>query len=391
MTSTSSKLRDRAESPSATVHRFDVQGGLVLLDRSSNTLFAYNEVARHIWDLMETGQTVPRIAAAIAVDWDIPAALASADVRSIFELWQTQGLLAGGRETPSSRPGIAESPATTSSGPLSKWTCTIRNMPIAFAIEDKLVHAARAMFGHLETPRVAPQCHIAIALAPSGELVLTVDDRERLRTKEPALGIGALFVAVLECIRPGTQWFALLHGAALAHHGHAFALAGFPGAGKSTLAAGLLAAGFDYLADDLVALSAPDAAIVPWPLPLSIKPGSLDILTPRLPQLAAAPHYSTKGMDGRLLIPRPSAWDAEPIKLQTLLFPRFGKGAAPETRRLTSFEALQYLLTDRVWLGDPITEERVTSFLAWLNETPAYAISYGALDDAIGLVESVIS
>jgi hypothetical protein len=204
------------------------------------------------------------------------------------------------------------------------------------------------------------------------------------------MAIGALFVAVLEFLHAGVEWFALLHGAALARNRQGFALAGSAGAGKSTLAAGLIAAGFDYLADDLVALSAPDALIVPWPLPLSLKPGSLEALTPRLPQLATAPHYRTKGMDARLLIPDAGAWDAEPVKLRTLIFPRFTAGGAPEARRLSSFEALQNLLTDRVWLGDPITEQRVAAFLAWLDATPAYALTYGTLDEAIRLVEGVV-
>src|SRR6185295_12705523 len=135
------------------------------------------------------------------------------------------------------------------------------------------------------------------------------------------------------------------------------------------LAAGLMGVGFDYLADDIVALSSPDAAVVPWPLSLSLKPGGTDVLMTRFPQLAEARHYRTKGVEARLLVPAADVWDAEPVRLRTLLFPRFTAGAAPETRRLSSFEALERLLTDRVWLGDPITEERVTSFLAWLDRT----------------------
>jgi hypothetical protein len=390
MAGTEIKLREGRNAPSAMVRRFAVEGGLLLLDRSSNTLFAYNDVARDIWDLMEAGRPEGEIAALVAAQWRIPAALARDDVRAIVTVWRTQGLL-GGDARPAPRPPVAASaPGATSSAPLSEWTCTIRGTPIAFAIADELLHTSRAMFGHLETAEAEAQTRVTMARTPTGEIALSVDGHERLRTGDPALAIGALFVAVLECIRPGVQWFALLHGAALARNGHGFALAGAPGAGKSTLAAGLIAAGFEYLADDLVALSSPDAAIVPWPLPLSLKSGSLGILTPRLPQLATAPHYRTKNMDARLLIPHARAWDAEPVALRTLFFPRFTAGAGPEALRLSAFDALQRLLADRVWLGDPITEQRVASFLAWLNDTPAYALSYGTLDDAVGLVESIV-
>ena len=383
------ELRGRAEVPTAAVHRFDIDGGLLLLDKSSNTLFAYNEVARRVWDLVESGGSETDVAAEIAAQWSIPAARAQHDVRAIMTLWRTQGLL-GGADRPTSRAPAPAIAPVVSPAPPAEWVCTVRGTPIGLSIADELLHPSRAMFGHLETPAAAPKTRMTMTRAVSGEIALIVDGRERLRTDDPALAIGALFVAVIECIRPGLQWFALLHGAALARSGHAFALAGSPGAGKSTLAAGLIAAGFDYLADDLVALSAPDALIVPWPLPLSLKPGSLDVLTPRLPQLAGAPRYRTKGLDARLLIPDAGVWDREPVKLRTLFFPRFTAGGAPEARRLSSFEALQNLLTDRVWLGDPITEEGVTSFLAWLDATPAYALTYGTLDDAIRLVEGIV-
>jgi hypothetical protein len=39
------------------VRRFPIDGGLLLLDQASNCLFAYNDTARHVWDLIEAGRT----------------------------------------------------------------------------------------------------------------------------------------------------------------------------------------------------------------------------------------------------------------------------------------------------------------------------------------------
>ena len=116
-----------------------------------------------------------------------------------------------------------------------------------------------------------------------------------MRTVDPAEVIGALFVAVLERTRPNLQWFALIHGAALGLGGKGLALAGPSGSGKSTLAAGLVGQGYDFLADDLIALSEPNGTIVPWPLPLSIKQGSIDIVSAHHPQLAEASVLSNQG------------------------------------------------------------------------------------------------
>lgn len=385
------EFRDQAESPSTSVRRFKVEGGLLLLDQSSNTLFAYNDIARCIWELIEAGRSEAEIVAAIAGQWGIPVSLAQDDLRSIAALWRAQGLLAADGDKPPHRLSAAGAAAIAapSASPV-EWTCTIRDTAIAFTIAAELLARVRVLFSHLETPGVLPQSRMTIASTPSGEFVLVQDGRERLRTDDPALAIGALHVAVLERIRPGLRWFALLHGAALARQGHGLALVGASGSGKSTLAACLMGAGFDYLADDLVALSSPNAAIVPWPLPLSLKPGSVDILISRYPELARATCYRTKDVEARLLLPSPEAWDAEPTRLKTLVFPCFTEGAAPALRRISTFEALERLLTDRIWLGDPITEERVTAFLAWLDDTTAYLVSYGKTADAQRLIQSVV-
>jgi hypothetical protein len=247
------------------------------------------------------------------------------------------------------------------------------------------------LFAHLETPDAIPQARLEIRTASSGEMVVMEDGRERFRTADPAEIIGALYVAVLERTRSDLDWFALIHGAALGTAGKGLALAGPSGSGKSTLAAGLISRGYDFLADDLIALSEPRAMVVPWPLPLSIKQGSFESVKAHHPQLAEAAPYRTKGLEARVLIPPSSAWDADLIPLRCLVFPHFAEGAEAHARRLSSFETVERLLTDRIWLGSPITEQRMSAFLAWLDRTPSYALSYGNLTDGMQLIGDVFA
>jgi hypothetical protein len=376
------------------VRKFAIDGGLLLLDVNSNSLFAYNDTARFAWELIEAGRSVEDLAAEFERAWGIPRSRAQADLRSILAQWRAQGLVAGtgsaaaqtGSESDVAVDRYRAAPARWA----SEWSCTIGGMGMAFAVETDLP-SVRLFLSHLETPGVSPQTRIEIRGDPSTEAVLVRDGLERVRTGDPGLLIGGVWHAILECIHPDVDWRALIHGAALARNGVGLALAGASGSGKTTLAAGLVGRGFDYLSDDAVPLSEPDGEIVPWPLPLSIKRGSLEILKSRFPDLENAPAYSKNGTEARLLVPSAKVWDAAAVKLRTLIFPRFAAGAAPQQRRLSTFEALQNLLSDRVWLGYPITEARVTSFLHWLDETPAHEISYGTLDDAVELVERAIA
>jgi Coenzyme PQQ synthesis protein D (PqqD) len=73
--------------PSPSVRRFPIDGGLLLLDRASNCLFAYNDTARHIWDLIEDGRTEESLISEFARAWGIPLSLARADIDAIVAEW----------------------------------------------------------------------------------------------------------------------------------------------------------------------------------------------------------------------------------------------------------------------------------------------------------------
>jgi hypothetical protein len=380
--------------PSEWVRKFPIDGGLLLLDLNSRSLFAYNDTARFAWELIECGRSVEDLEAEFEQAWGIPRSRARADLQSIVAQWRAQGLIAGAERGPAAAEfessvavdGYRVAPAKWA----SEWICTIRGIPMAFAVETDLP-SVPLFLSHLETPDASPQTRIEIRGDVATGAVLIRDGLERMRTSDSGLLVGGLWHLVLECLHPDVRWRAIVHGAALARDGMGLALVGPSGSGKTTLAAGLVSRGFDYLSDDAVPLSEPDGEIVPWPLPLSVKAGSIELLKSRFPELGNAAVYPTKGTQARLLVPAAKVWDATAVKLRTLIFPRFIEGAAPTQRRLSQFEAAQNLLSDRVWLGYPITEARVKSFLDWLDDTPAYAISYGTLDDAVQLVERVIA
>jgi len=82
--------------PAASVHRFEIEGGLLLLERSSNSLFAFNETARHVWDLIEAGNSQANLVSEFVETWGISRSLAQQDIHSIMAHWQKHGLLSGG-------------------------------------------------------------------------------------------------------------------------------------------------------------------------------------------------------------------------------------------------------------------------------------------------------
>jgi hypothetical protein len=134
----------------------------------------------------------------------------------------------------------------------------------------------------------------------------------------------------------------------------------------------------------------PDGRIVRWPLPMSIKEGSWDLLSESYRNLPGFPPYHTKRGEARQLVPSGEAWNTNPVPLKGFIFPRYVAGAKATLTRLTPFEALRRLLGDQIWLGYPITEQRVGNFLRWLNDKPAYTLKHGNVADAALCTEGIV-
>ncbi|MGE5322342.1 MAG: PqqD family peptide modification chaperone [Actinomycetota bacterium] len=366
-----------------------------MLDTKSSRVGAYNSSAQEVWELLERGARQHEIITALASSFGIPEKVASHDVNAIIEHWRSQGMLSsieGGSPT-----NLAKVPTETewARGPRRGWsatlTFTVRSIVFELAIEPPdLVDLPRIFFKHLESPFAAPGVHIEIRAVDDNEAALVIDGIERLRTVDRGQLIGALNQFILEHIHPGTSWLAIIHGAAVARSGFGVAFPAACGSGKTTLTAYLLTRGYDYLADDHVALSAPDGRIVPWPLPMSIKEGSWEVLSESYTDIWNFPQYQTTRGEARQLVPPPAVWNTDAVPLKGFVFPRYVPGAKVTLVPLTPFEALQRFLGDQIWLGWPITPQRLRDFLNWLSGKPAYLLQYGSAADAANSIADIV-
>lgn len=363
-----------------------------MLDTSSNCLWAYNDSARYAWHLVRNGWSGDALASKFAERFAIPLAIARHDTDAILDEWRARGLVESGVAAPPSIDvaGVDRGPATGAAAWAATWSSGFRGCVVSFAVEDPLRAAGlRALFQHLDVPTESAQVRIEVAGVETDEATLVVDGTERIRTSDPGVLIGALYQAVLQGVHPRIDWLALIHGGALARNGVGIGLPAPSGSGKTTLIAYLMTRGFEYLADDLLAIAAPHGCIVPWPVPLSVKDGSIHMLAILHPELNQSPSYPSRGRNVRLLLPAADAWHREPTSLRCLVFPRFIAGASAQVRPLAAFEALERLLSDRIWLGYPLAEDRVQAFVTWLEQVPCYAISYGSAEAAARCVEDI--
>jgi hypothetical protein len=132
----------------------------------------------------------------------------------------------------------------------------------------------------------------------------------------------------------------LLHAAALSWAGRGLVLPAPPGGGKTTLAAGLIAAGFAYLTDEVVAIHPVTLEIEPYPKPLSVDPGAVSALR-HLGVLGGSWVWPLPGEPWLVAADTLGTWAAgDPCRANLLVFPSYQAGATTALTPLGRAEAL---------------------------------------------------
>lgn len=187
------------------------------------------------------------------------------------------------------------------------------------------------------------------------------------------------------------------HAAALGRGGGAVLMPGPSGAGKSTLTAYLARNGWRYGGDDIVGLSKPrgQAAgfhVLPFCSAISVKAGSLDVLSPFYPGLKTLPviRYDTKcaRFPG---VPVADQMTADPAgrRIGAIVFPAYCGSAKTGLVPLSTPQALLSLVGVGVRTGEEMTPEVLDGLFRFLEETPKYRLGFSSLEEARRCLEGL--
>lgn len=138
-----------------------------------------------------------------------------------------------------------------------------------------------------------------------------------------------------------------IHAAAVARHGAGVILAGSPGAGKSTLTAGLIARGWSYLSDEFALIDPRVRRLLAYPKALCIKAGSFDTL--RQLGLPVDEHgVLHKGSKGPVTLIDPLDIRADavssPCEVRAIVLPAYQAGVRPYLEPMSAARAVYELV-----------------------------------------------
>jgi hypothetical protein len=147
-------------------------------------------------------------------------------------------------------------------------------------------------------------------------------------------------------------------------------------------------AGLTLYSDDSVLLERDTLSVPAMPFALMVREGSWGALTPRFPELQDAPIVSRYGQRVRFLSPMGKKPDGHSGQVGAIVFAQFKPGATNEIKAIDPMQTLLRLQESGFWVAHD--EQSIRDFLAWIQSTPSFAMSYSDVDQAGSIIRSLI-
>jgi HprK-related kinase A len=193
------------------------------------------------------------------------------------------------------------------------------------------------------------------------------------------------------CVSANCHQYLILHAAVVERSGHALVLPAPPGAGKSTLCAGLISRGWRLLSDELALLSPASVEIMPLARPISLKNASIELIARFAPDALIGPtvHDTLKGSVAHVKPPTQSVRrDAEPAMPRWIVVPRYVAGARAELQAVSKARAFMQLVESA--FNYDLHGARGFEVIARIIESSAcFEFTYSNLEEAAELFDAL--
>ncbi len=353
---------------------------------TSDRLLILNPTGKMVWEMWSEGYERDVIASAFAQHFCISEERARRDVGQVLGELGEGG--SPGEENAGDAATLASARAGFSSPPASPeqlGDCgTFRFADRRIRIVSSVADLDGLFFARFRHRAVDPEDVDVLEVSRSGSrFLLTLRGRLVAETTTSSKMTSFVNELLLGLEHPHRRLLAFCHAGAVCWNGRSLLLPGRSGAGKSTLTAFLVGNGFSYLGDDTIAIGEDEAALLPLPTCLSIKSGSWPLLEPLYPVLRQSPiinRYarSLRYVDAENTYPTLQA-AAAPL---AIVFPAYAAGEPTQLAPVSPLQTMITLLGAHARLSMPATEAKLAKLIRFVEQTPAYELTYSQLPEA---------
>jgi len=218
--------------------------------------------------------------------------------------------------------------------------------------------------------------------------VIALLDGERVLQPRPDGFIGLFLWHLNQRVMLDTRSALAIHAAVVARDGDAVVIPGGPDAGKSTLAAALVDAGFDFLSDEAALLRLDDAAVVPYRRWLSVQAGSWPLLPWLRPTPGLAYEHEARG---QWLIPADDlSPDPGPCPAVAVVFPQQTPGTPARLVRRSRAGTVRELARHTTNL-DALGVPGFNALARACSQATCWDLELDGLDAAVAAIDRLVT
>jgi len=274
--------------------------------------------------------------------------------------------------------------------PFSKHYYSIKGKSVCFHFQtrdyESFVHP---FLKHLENGSESEENEIFEIFNYNGDLVLRVDNQVKgvWKENETHLLKGMTSMNILNAAyeKEESDWMAVIHASAVTDGKMAIIFTAGPGSGKSTIAALLNQKGYDIISDDFVPIDSKDKFVFQYPAALSVKEGSVDVLSQYYSGLKDE-NGQFKSLTNKRVRYLPISDSVYSVKVRAIVFIKYDLSTELLFERISKKEALP-LLMEETWTYP--SAENAERFIAWFNQIDFFVLRYSDNDKALNAIKDL--
>jgi len=377
--------------------------GAVLHKDGDRRLVLLNSSAAFIWCLLAEMSSKQELVDRLVGQFGIERETATTDLERALQTFAEQGLLmheAGGEEPPSQTDGLPPGDGSLLPAEM-KWEhsfsfCTLLQDFTLSSTDGELLKTFSGLYVHLNSSghgRETIQLAVTAADSP-GLWDVYLDNRRRVAGLNKQQVLPWLVAIVFDAACAALDDFLLLHSAVLVRSETTILMPAVAGSGKTTLAAAMVNEGWTFFSDELALVEPGSRKVHPFPLPMAVKPGSLEVLSRIYPDLKKCDvHLRNDKQLVRYLLP-PSQGIAglteTAREITSLVFPRYRSQGKTSLRRLAPFAALQSLAVTGS-SRRPLAGADIECLMYLAGKLPCYGLEFDDIDEAVRLIDGLVN